>query len=277
MFPLGQGELSTLHAKAHWHCDLYRIARIDGAPPLRVSTLDRKIIYKREVYNPTAGERYDEEFGNQFSGGNTELVGVICPDTVSQRDIQLGVFDDAKLDQFVVDWRRGKRYLHRVWYIDEVLQDGRLWRAQLSTMSRFLQQKMGNGYYFTCPAILGDARCKKVVTLSSGTVTSVADPQITFGSGVVAGTNLFALGSVTWTSGSNKGRRHRVYSFLSGSFVLAEPTRFAIKVGDTFTARPGCDGRATTCRNTHANLENFRGNERQGNAKQLILARGTIA
>ena len=275
-FPLGAGELSTLRVRQHWRCDLYRLFRTDGKPPLCVSSHDTLIPYEGQIFRPTAGEQYDERVEAGMAAGTTELVGVVGPNTVSQVDIQRGVFDDQRLDQIIFDWRRRKRYRTNVWWIDEVVQDGDLWRAQLSTMGRFLQQTRGEAYYGTCPRVLGDHLCKVVVPSNPGTVTSVADPQMAFGSGVAGATGYYALGFVKWTSGNNRTRRSRVYRFNGGNFQLSEPTRFPVRVGDTFLASPGCDGRATTCKNTFANLANFRGNERQGNARQLGHNRGTI-
>ena len=276
-FPLGAGERSTLRCMAHWHCDLYEIHRRDGGEPLRVSTLDREVVYLGHTYKPTAGERADEKSESGFASSDTELVGVIGPETITMVDLQRGVYSDAKVVQHIFDWMRGKRYRTNVWFVDEVVQDGLLWRAPLSSMARFLQQKKGDAYFSGCGAVFGDRRCKKVITTSSGTVTTVADPQLEFGSGVSAAANAFALGFVRWVTGNNRGTLCRVHSFASGTFGLSTPTRYHIRAGDTFEATPGCDGRATTCKNVHNNLEHFRGNERQGNARKLILSRGTIS
>lgn len=275
-YPLGTGELSTLRASAHWHCDLYKITRPRGGMPVCVSTLDRKFTYLGNTYTPTAGQKSDEQADSGMAAGNTELIGVMGPQTMTLADVQRGVFDDARVDQYVVDWRRRKCYRHNVWWIDEVNQDGILWRATLTSMARFLEQIHGSIYQGTCTAVLGDSKCGATVTEDAGTVTSVVESNLEFGSGVGGLTNRFALGTVTWTGGNNTGRPTRVQAFASGTFALAEPTRFAIRVGDTFNARPGCDGRAITCKVSFSNLANYRGNERQGNSKQLILSRGTI-
>lgn len=275
-FPLGAGELSTLRCGMHWHCDLYKIHRRDGGAPLCVSTHDHDLPYLGDTYRPTAGEKYDEKSESGFAASDTELVGFIGPDTMTLVDIQRGVFDDARVDQHIFDWRRGKRYRTNVWWIDEVNQDGLLWRATLSSMARFMQQERGDAYFAGCSAVFGDHRCKKVIATSSGTVTSVAEVQLEFGSGVSAAVNTFALGFVRWLTGNNRNTICRVHSFASGTFGLTTPTRYHIRAGDTFEATPGCDGRATTCKNVHNNLPNYRGNERQGNARKLIINRGSI-
>lgn len=279
-YPLGQGELCTLRgASAHWHCTLFRVARRGGGPPLRLSTLDRQFVWRGEIYIPTAGERYDQEFAAALEAGDSQLLGALSPETVTPVDILRGVYDSARVDQYEVDWKREKRYRHDVWYVDEMTHNGRVWSAKLSTAARFLQRARGEVYNTTCPAILGDGRCKKVVTTYALTVSAVTDVQLEFaytpGVGTTFGSMLFALGSIEWTSGNNRGSLSRVFSSTNvGGFQLSTPTRFPIRVGDTFKARPGCDGLATTCKNVHNNLENFQGNERQRNSKQLIVNRG---
>jgi uncharacterized phage protein (TIGR02218 family) len=280
-YPLGSNELSTLRSSSHWHCDLYKVSRLGGGPPLRFSTLDRDLPHGGFVYVPTAGERYDEEIGASLASGDTQIVGALSPSTITPVDVQRGVYNDARVDQYKVDWRRPdkKPYLHRVWWIDELTHNGRAWTATLSSSARFLQSKRGVVYNSTCGAVLGDDRCRKVVVKFSGTVGDVIDPTLEFESDLTSvATGRLSLGSITWDTGNNRGTVTRILANAStdGAVQLAVPTRFPIRTGDTFTAREGCDGLATTCKNVHDNLANYRGNERQKNAKQLILSRGTV-
>lgn len=275
-YPLGTGELATLRCRSHWHADLYKITPKGGGPAVRISTLDTKLWYLGEQYVPTAGDAFDATAESNLAGGDTELVGVLGPDTIQPVDVQRGTFDDARVDQYSFDWLRRKRYRHDVWWVDEVNQDGLLWRASLTSMSRFLQQVRGNAHSTICPAVLGDDKCGATVTEYTLSVSAVTDPQMELDcSGGPALQNHFQYGSLTWTTGNNRGVRSRVLaSTAAGHIQLSQPTRFSIKVGDAFIARPGCDGLATTCKIKFANLLNFRGNERQRNSKQLILARG---
>lgn len=275
-YPVGANGLSTLRQRSHWHADFYRVQRRDGRT-IRVSTLDRKFVFRDEVYLPTANEKYDEASEAGHTTSDTELVGYLSPATVQIVDLQRGMFDDARVDQYCLDWLRGKIYLHQVWWVDDVQHNGRLWRAKLSGMGRFMEALKGSAYYSTCSAVLGDGDCRATVTTTSGTVTTVHDFQMEFeDTGITSPAGLFRLGSVRWATGNNKGTTSQILSYASGRFVLATPTRYQIRAGDTFVARPGCDGLATTCKNTFANLANFRGNERQKNAKQIVLNRGTV-
>lgn len=279
-YPVGGNGLSTLRASSHWHADLFQVSKRNGGTPLRFSTLQRRFTYQGQVYVPTAGEKFDAEEFAGMAAGDTELVGSLSPSTIGLVDIQRGIYDDARIDQYVVDWRRPDKtpYQHFVWYVDDIQHNGRSWKAILSSSARFLQVTRGESYSFACPAVLGDDRCRATVTSYAGTITAIVDDQLEFESSVVAATGLFRLGQITWLTGNNRGTVCRVLASNStdGAFALAIPTRFRMRVGDTFEARPGCDGLATTCKNTHANLANFQGNERQRNSKQLIVARGQV-
>lgn len=277
-YPLGQAALSTLRATAHWHCSLYRVSRRGGRGPLLISTLDRQMVFRGQTYMPTAGERYDAELAAALESGDTQILGCLSARGVTPVDIQLGVYDSAKVDEFQVDWRREKLYRHDVWYVDEIAHNGRVWSAKLSSLSRALKTAHGEIYNQGCGATLGDGRCKAIVATTSLTVTSVADSQLQFAFTVTGPTTFadgyFALGSVEWITGSNRTVLSRVLtSVQSGIITLSAPVRFAIRVGDTLKIRPGCDGLASTCKNKFSNLLNFQNNERQKNAKQLIVNR----
>ena len=277
-YPLGPAGLCTLRATAHWHANLFVITRRGGGVPLRFSDLDRPIQWRGHTYIPTAGERFDEEQEATMAAGSAQFSGAISPRTITSVDIQRGVYDNARVDQFLVDWKRGKLYRHDLWFVDEISHEGGVWVAALTSSAAFLQASIGETYSTICPAVLGDGKCKKVVATVAMTVSSVTDVQIDFNQTTNTGIaqDWFRYGSIEWTAGNNRGSLSRVRSSTTaGNFKLSTPTRFPIRVGDTFVARPGCDGLATTCKDKFDNLANYRGNERQKNAKQLIVNRGS--
>lgn len=279
-YPLGGNALSTLRASVHWHADLFDVKAKLQPNVLRLSSLDRQIRFGGHTYTPTAGELSDEELAAGMSGGDTQIAGALSPNGITSVDILRGVWDDAEIVHRVIDWRRPtKHYLMQVWYVDEIVVDGRAWRAALSSSARFMQPTIGDLYHATCPAVLGDDLCKAVVPVYTGTVASVTTSRLAF---TLTGLpslpdGRLRLGQVTWNTGNNRGSRSDIVASTGNTAIeLAVPTRFHIRVGDTFSARPGCDGLATTCKNVFNNLPNFRGNERQTNTKQLILNRGTV-
>lgn len=279
-YPVGASGISTLRTSAHWHADLFEVTRSNGGVPLRLSGLDREIWFEGHRFFPTAGDRLDADLAPSTGRGDTELVGAISPQTITSVDIMRGTYDDAEVRHLTIDWRRPEKgpYVEQYWYVDELIQDGYLWRATMSTSARFMEAARGDIYHATCPAVLGDDRCRAVVVPVSGTVQDVIDSQLEFETDLVIGTNLLRLGSIEWLTGNNRQTKTRVLANIvtDGLVQLAVPTRFPIRIGDTFDARQGCDGTAIVCRTIFNNLPNFRGNERQRNEKQIILNRGTV-
>jgi uncharacterized phage protein (TIGR02218 family) len=68
---------------------------------------------------------------------------------------------------------------------------------------------------------------------------------------------------LTWTTGSNTGRREEVKAHVkSASEVTIELWRqaaFPIAAGDTFNIHAGCDKQFATCKAKFNNAVNFRG------------------
>lgn len=70
----------------------------------------------------------------------------------------------------------------------------------------------------------------------------------------------YALGTVTWLTGNNKGLSNFVkLQNSSTQLALDIPTFLPVQTGDTFSIIPGCDKTFATCLNTYNNLINFGG------------------
>jgi uncharacterized phage protein (TIGR02218 family) len=74
----------------------------------------------------------------------------------------------------------------------------------------------------------------------------------------------FDMGTVTFTSGANSGLSRTVKSSVTVSglvhqIVTLNPLPFAVAIGDTFDAYPGCDKTVGTCEASFSNVVRFRG------------------
>jgi uncharacterized phage protein (TIGR02218 family) len=72
----------------------------------------------------------------------------------------------------------------------------------------------------------------------------------------------FTRGLVTFTSGTNAGRRQEVKRHVAGTeatLELWQPMAQAIAPGDAFTVTSGCDKHFATCQAKFDNAVNFRG------------------
>ena len=132
-------------------------------------------------------------------------------------------------------------------------------------MLAYLQTTFPRNYFLSaCNHCLFDAGCglSKASYAVSGTVTSAATPTLTtFASSCTQADGWFALGSVVWTSGANKGIvcPVKAYANANGAFTIIYPAGAVPAVGDTFTAYPGCDKTQATCTTKFSNQAHFRG------------------
>jgi len=110
----------------------------------------------------------------------------------------------------------------------------------------------------TCVWTCHDAYTKE------GTVTSVdgTHPRAKFtDSGRSETSDLFSGGKLTWTSGDNNGLAMDVkeYDHAAKTFTLMLQMPKEISTGDAYKVIWACDKTRATCKDTFANLDNFRG------------------
>lgn len=95
---------------------------------------------------------------------------------------------------------------------------------------------------------------------TTGYVGSVAASNITFTPSALAGAaGRYDGGLLTWETGQNAGQSQEVKTWAGGRITFFQRPFFAMKSGDRFTIRPGCDKRRSTCGDTFDNIFNFRG------------------
>lgn len=263
----------------------WRVERRDGVlilgtehdQPIPISALGSPV-------NPYAGE-YQAHAGitgsdvrstSDLSVDNMEVSGAINRGDLqvldlSAADIEAGLFDDASVVLFLVNWQAPEdgQLVIRCGHIGEISRtsEGR-YKTELRGLTQRLSQTIIRTYLETCDADLGDTRCgvDLVAMTVAGEVTSITSRR-KFGALLSAGSPTFAVGTfngglVYWTSGDNQGFSMEVKFEPSGSpgeFELYLPMPRDIVVGDSFTIRPGCDKLLPTCRDRFANVPRFRG------------------
>lgn len=111
-----------------------------------------------------------------------------------------------------------------------------------------------------CVHMLFDAGCglSRATWTVTGTVTS-GSTLTNVNSNLSQGSNYFALGVVTFTSGALAGLQRSVRFSALGTLALDRPLPQAPQVGDTFTAAPGCDKTRAACAGKFTNMARFRG------------------
>lgn len=216
----------------------------------------------------------DLHASSDMSPDNAEVEGLI-PDDITivdlqASDIEAGLFDDAEMVVFLVNWAApndGQIPLPAA----NIGNVGRVVEGRYTAEVRGLMQRLAHPVVRkaldTCDAELGDARCGKDISglIVTATVTAVTsrrrfDATLT-GSGVAGD---YISGKLIGVTGANAGytrkvRRDAVGSTL-GHLETHETFPLDVEVGDTFTLSPGCGKTLfADCRDRFDNVLRFRG------------------
>jgi len=250
-------------------CWCWRLERRDGVV-LGFTDHDRTLSFQDTTFEASAGftaSELKDTIG--LNVDNLDVSGAITSERLDEADLLAGVYDDAEIEIFRVNWQdTAQRVLMRSGSLGEVRRSDLTFTAEIRGLAHYLQQPHGRLFQYACDADLGDKRCR--VELSSaafrgtGTIRNVLEGGrfvVTGFDGVAA--QWFVHGLLAFTGGANQGTSFEVrYHDVSGIGVTIElwhePPR-AVQIGDQLTLTAGCDKTLGTCRDKFNNIENFRG------------------
>jgi len=250
-------------------CWCWRLTRRDGTR-LGFTDHDHDVTFDGTTFEAAAGFTASEMRDSVgLSVDNLEVTSALSSDRLSERDLAAGVYDDARVEIFRVNWSAvEQRVLMRVGSLGEVRRAGLTFAAEVRGLAHYLQQPKGRLYQFTCDADLGDARCKILLSdplyRGEGEIAGVASARQFTAAGLDDfASDWFSRGLLTFTSGAADGQAIEVRTHTkTGSVVTVElwaPARGPLQTGQTFVVTAGCDKHLTTCKAKFANSANFRG------------------
>jgi uncharacterized phage protein (TIGR02218 family) len=247
----------------------WRVTRNDGVR-LGFTDHDRDITFDGTDFEASSGLTTTEmhsEIG--LTVANLEVSGALRSDRLSGEDLAAGMYDNAKIEVFRVNWTLPEqRVLLRQGTIGEVKRGVTAFAAEVRGLADAMQQDRGRVYQYSCDADLGDSRCGVALAAAAytgaGAVAALIDPRsfaVTGLDGYAAG--WFGRGLLTWTAGANTGRAIEVKRHWRGpagnSIEVWLDMAGPVAAGDTFSVSAGCDKQFTTCRTKFSNGVNFRG------------------
>ncbi|KGQ19938.1 gene transfer agent FAD/FMN-containing dehydrogenase [Lysobacter dokdonensis DS-58] len=259
------------------HCLLLRVLTKSG-DLYGFTNLDVDVTYNPATVDPystgddwgSASHRADNGFTPErmqatadLSVDNTELQGWVAETGITEQQIRAGLFDYAKVRVYRVnymDLTQGHE-LVLAGTCGETTFSRNGWKAEFRSLTQQLKQPLSQLYSIKCRAKYGDARCGKAFVWTAGTVTSVGSEtdRIFTDTSIAQADDFYALGVVEWLTGDNAGAQMEVDSQISDEVTMALPLPYPIQIGDTYQIRQDCDKTREMCRDTHANLVNFRG------------------
>lgn len=190
---------------------------------------------------------------------------------ISVRDIEAGLLDYAEVTVYLCSWKHPEYGIAVVkrGTLGEIHRDSDFrYSTEIRGLSQSLSQVFVRTYGERCQVDdFGDAECKVhlVDITESFTVTAVTSRR-RFNATITGGPHdpgYFAIGNVTFVTGANASIKREVrkddVDDISGHLATWDIFPDEIQIGDTGIIVPGCDRRASTCKDKYSNLNNFRG------------------
>lgn len=234
---------------------------------------DRDITFAGTVFEAATGFSAGEIGETADLGVDTlDVEGALSSAALDEADLLAGAYDDAKVEVFRVNWEQpARRLLMRVGSIGEVQAVDGMFRAEVRSLSHYLQQPQGRVFQYTCDAALGDARCG--VNLAAAqyratiSVISVIDERRIRAAGTEGlESGWYTGGLLRFGDGSNAGdvrdiKQHQIVGLGAPvhEFELWEPPTHPVSPGATATVTAGCDKHLNTCNDKFSNGTRFRG------------------
>lgn len=241
----------------------WKLTRRD-ATVLGFTDHDENIVYDSLTYEAATGMTPSAITSSaSLNVDDVEVEGMLDSSTITETDLQAGLYDYAKLEIFILNYKdlsQGTLYLRRG-YLGEVSISKERFFVEVRGLTQNLSQTFGELYSPSCRAELGDTRCKKNLSsfTVSGSITSLTSNAIFADSTRAETAGYFSQGSITFTSGANNGLSMEVKSFSQETITLVFPMPFEVQVGDTYTMVAGCNKTFQTCKAKFDNAVNFRG------------------
>lgn len=251
--------------RTHRFSTCWQIERANGTI-FRFTDHDSALELNGNTFTPAGGfDASARQSRAHLEPANLDFVGMISASALTEDDLRAGLYREAKITEYLVDWRYPWLgvFIENTYWINESQFTGEHWEAKVKGLARFLEPKVGKVYNRTCNHTLGDSNCQVVLgpLTASGTVSGIVTARRIFQSDLGQANDYFNYGLLTWTSGINNGLTTEIHDFatVDGTVQLAIEAPFDIEVNDTFSAIRGCDKRPVTCKDTFSNLVNFGG------------------
>ncbi|MFD1344701.1 DUF2163 domain-containing protein [Litorisediminicola beolgyonensis] len=205
-----------------------------------------------------------------LSVDNTEAMGALRSDAITEADIAAGRYDNAEVTCWLVNWQEvSAREMVFRGALGEIRRAAGGFEAELRGLAERLNRPMGRVYQRPCGAVLGDLACGFDLAtpgyVHEGAILSAEDGRVLefpalpgfeldwFRRGraeVVTGAAAGLSAAIKRDHGSERGTR---------LIELWEPLRAALAPGDVVALSAGCDKRFETCRFKFNNALNYQG------------------
>jgi uncharacterized phage protein (TIGR02218 family) len=251
-------------------CDLWKITRKDGRV-FAFTSLDRDFEWMGQSYKHCASlaDTASEQSSELGQIGSVELTGILDDDSITAEDIYAGLFDDAAVELWVVNWGdevdEGAPFRVAAGWIGQLSFGQASFTAEVvGPTARLKQTALVEFFTPGCRWDFGSDECgvdAEALALVGVNVTSARDRStLFFDAPSPGGTAIWNGGTVRWTYGENAGIECQVdtVDFSAQALSLWDLAPRPPKAGDQFDLIPGCPKDKASCV-VYANLINFGG------------------
>lgn len=253
-------------------CQVWRIERTDGTV-FRFTSHDEPVTYKGEAYTPCASlaASASQSVASVGDASNMVLAGIIDDDAIREEDIQGGLFDDAYVEVWLVNWAEGEtapEYRLTAGWLGQISSGERGFEGEIIGPGGKLSQKpLVQQYTPTCRWQFGDSRCgiNRAALTRTGTILQVPERGVFIADiDDLTAAAQYDGGTVQFLTGENAGLVVDVKSVQESTdgqatVVLWLNAPLTMAAGDTIDLLPGCDQLKETCKDVYGNLINFGG------------------
>lgn len=248
----------------------WSVRRADGLT-LGFTDHDQRLVFGGVTFRPDRGLTARALVqGTGLSVDNSEAVGALNDDAITERDLMAGRWDQAELHMWEVDWSDvARRKLVFRGSLGEVSRANGAFRAELRGLSEALNAPQGRVYHPRCSARLGDGACR--VDLSAESLSVLRQVQVmdegrvfTFTAFPAFDAAWFVHGRLEVLSGAAQSLHGAIKNDTArpgGQRIIELWSSLGIlpATGDQIRLTAGCDKAVDTCRLKFRNQLNFRG------------------
>lgn len=249
-------------------CHCWRLERSDGAV-FGFTDHDLDLMFDGVTFRADSGMTAKALMQTTgLSVDNTEAVGALSSDAITDADILAGRWDGAQVTAFAVNWADvGARAVLFRGSVGALRRDGAAFAADLRSLASALNRPVGRVYQKPCTAVLGDATCRfDLNTLGYVTevdLTAADGARLLFAPQPGFEPGWFARGNLTVLTGAAAGLAGAIRTDIAladaREVTLWAELRAPLAPGDRLRLVAGCDKRFDTCRFKFLNTLNFQG------------------
>lgn len=250
-------------------CRLWRLTRRDGSVQ-GFTDHDRDLVLDGVTYRAATGlTARNLERSTGLAVDNTEALGALVDEALSETDIVAGRLDGAEITIWLANWTDlSARIVVFAGEIGQITRSNGAFQAELRGLAERLNIPQGQVIQPRCGAQLGDGDCGFNPAAAGFTVAAVLSDILPNGTHVVTADEApaeswFSHGLMRVTAPEAAGisawiREDKVIGGLR-HLTLWLPPSLPLALGDALELVAGCDKQAATCRVKFNNFMNFRG------------------